>query len=463
MSKALYKSTSFVEQNINRVPAFLAARRLFIEQGMTEKEANEKALEVSDDIHFRYGKQHRPRFMRGRIGTLFVFNHYTRSLLFQLYRNLKAGEFAVFARKMLYTSALGGAISLPFARTMTDIFKKIFGVGGDDEEEKEMSKWEIALKHGLPASITGIDLSGRVGIDILSVNSILDDPDSVKNYLGVVGSLLWYSPDPDKSGRIIQALELIKQGRFEDAAGKALPDMFSNLVKAYTGYNWGVRSFSGTPLENANGDVYKYNTWEAIIKATGFSPIQETLNWNAKSNEWITSDKQQEDRTRLRREIQMLVQKGDFEKARELQAKAVAEEIISEKTDYVRDFGKDTFFGDALKAVENGESLKAVENELITNIYGADASDAQRNNARKDFAVYRSYGTKNKFVNDLMTASTNKDKVDILKKVRESMTPEEFNEFMKKGRKTISTESGNPSRILISDELYSMFNASKDN
>jgi hypothetical protein len=140
-SKVMYGSTAIVERNVNRVPAFLAARRLFLEQGMTEKEANEKALDVSNDIHFRYGKQNRPEFMRGKKGVFFVFYHYVRSMLYQLYRDLTRKEFASFSRKMLYTAALGGATALPFARLLTTLFKKFYDDDDDEEGAEEMSKW----------------------------------------------------------------------------------------------------------------------------------------------------------------------------------------------------------------------------------------------------------------------------------------------------------------------------------
>lgn len=466
-SKGLYATTAMVERDVNRVPMFLAARRLFKEQGMTDKEANEKGLEVSEDVHFRYGRQHRPRMMRGSLlGSLFVFNHYMRSFLYQLSRNLTQGEYMAFTRKMLYTALLGGTTSLPFANGLIALFRQIFGTdckNGDEtscQNELEMSLWQIALQKGLPATV-GIDLSGRVGIEIMSVNSIIEEPGDVKSWIGAAGNLLWVEPNPDESGRLAKGINLLTQGRFDDAAGYLLPDMFANPIKAYTGYNWGVRSFSGTPLTDQNGEALKYNPWEAFIRATGFTPTRENLAWDQKSKEFVDSDKASVESSNIRRTIQGQIQRGDYAGARETQDNAVAAGTIPASRDYVRDVGKDTFIKDAYNEwvgrSDNGKSLKSIENGLIDKLYGPDASDLKKNNARKEFAVYRTFGLNDKNAEKMMSAGSNAEKVDILMKLRDSMSDEDFRAFWAKGRKTIDTEAGNESAILISDDLKELY------
>lgn len=468
-NKALYKTTAFVEQNVNRVPMFLAARRLFMEQGMGEEEANNKALEVSNDVHFRYGKQNRPKFERGRIGTAFVFYHYMRSFLYQLQRDLSNREFAAFSRKMMYTSILGGAVSLPFAKTLMAIFEKIFGTNcdlGDPEAcamAQEMSWWKQAITRGLP-SLTGVDLSGRVGIDLISLDSILDDPNDIRSYLGAVGSILWINPnDASQGGRLQRGLALMQQKRIGDALGHLLPDMVGNLFKSYAGYNWGVRSFAGTPLEDADGEAFKYNTWEAIIKATGFAPTREITAWNAKSKQWEAEGEIQSERSRLRRTIQGMIQRGEYDEARAMQEEAREAGTIGDTTNYMREFGKDTFIKDALAEWENMEhtasNLRSLEAEIIDAVYGDRGSDIQKLNLRKEFAIYRTYGLKDTLANDLMDANTNKEKAEILIKAREEMGEEALREFLKRGRKTIRTASGNDSYILISDDLLDLYKA----
>jgi hypothetical protein len=462
-NKVMYGATTKVEQNVNRVPAFLAARRLFLEQGMDVKEANEKAIEVSNDIHFRYGKQHRPQFMRGRTGSaLFVFQHYMRSLLYQLYRDASRKEFASLTRKLSYTAIIGGATSLPFYALIMSMIQKITGDDDDDEDRRELKGWDLFIQKGLPA-LTGVDLSGRVGIEILSIDSILDDPNDIRGYLGAIGSLIWVNPGaPDKSGRIAQGVELLRQGRGFDALGKLLPDMFANPIKAYTGYVWGVRSFAGTPLENVDGDVYKYNTWEAIIRATGFTPTMESLIWEEKSEEWANVDAETAKRTLVRRTIQGQVLRGEIDEARQTQKEAIASGDLPDDIDYIREFGKDMFYEQALdSAKEPNANLKAIEKTLISNLY-EDPTDTQINAVRKNFAVFRTFGKDDVFVNDMLSAQSNKEKVEVLKRAKLELGDEAFAQMFQKGRKSITLESGNQSKILISDELEDEWQARKN-
>lgn len=467
-NKVMYASTAWVEQNVNRVPMFLAARRLFIEQGMSEKQANEKALEVSNDVHFRYGKQNRPRFERGRVGTLFVFYHYMRSFLYQLWRDATHQEYAALTRKMLYTALLGGTLSLPFAKTLLLIFRTIFGtscdVDGVEEDctlAAEMPAWEVALTRGLPA-LSGVDLSGRVGIDLMSVASIVEDPNDIRSYIGAVGAILWVNPQSaDKGGRLQQGIELMRQGRYDDAMGKLLPDFIANPIKAYAGHKWGVRSFAGTPLEDASGEAFKYNTWEAIIKATGFSPTRENLAWDAKSKQFMVDDAVQAARSRLRRTIEGQVQRGNYDEARATQDAAIADGTIDAGTNYVKEFGKKSFIKDALEEWNTTDhtaaNLRKIENGIVESVYGSSATDIQKFNLRKEFAVYRTFGLKDALVDDLQGAKTNDERVDMLLKARERMGEEAFKEFIAQGRKTIRTEAGNDSYILISDDLLDMY------
>lgn len=466
-NKVMYGSTAFVERKVNRVPAFLAARRLFLEQGMSEKEANQKAMDVSDDIHFRYGKQNRPRFERGRLGSLFVFYHYMRSLIYQLSRDLSQGEFLSFGRKMFYTALIGGTTSLPFAGSILAIYKLIFGTTCDAGDKnackaasEDIPEWEIALERGLPATV-GVDMSGRVGIDLMSISSIAKNPDDVKSYLGALGSLWWFSTTAANGGRIQQSLEMIREGRIEDALGKLTPDMLANPITAYKGYTTDVTSFKGTPLQDADGNTFKYNSWEAIIRATGFTPTRQNLAYDANNNIFLAQDQAAAAHALVRRTVEGQVQRGDFAGARETQQKAIDAGTISEDTNYIKEFGKDTFIKDALTEWNNTDHTRAnldqIEKGLIQDIYGDKATPTQGFNLQKEFAVYRAFGLSNKLVTDIQKAPKTADAVQVLMDARDTMGPDAFLEFMKKGRKVIQTPAGNDSYILISDDLLDAY------
>jgi len=464
-SKAMYASTALVEKNVNRIPAFLAARRTLMEQGMDEKSANEKALDISNDIHFRYGKQNRPEFMRGKKGVFFVFNHYIRSLMYQLYRDLSRREFTAFTKKMLGTVILGGAKALPFASLLVIIFRKFYHDDDDDEGEEEMKKWQIAIERGIPA-VFGIDLSSRVGIELMSINSIVEDPANIKSYIGAAGNLFWLDYNPEEGGRLQRGFELLKQGRVDDAFAQLLPDFAGNPLKAYAGYNWGVRSFAGTPLETDDGDVFKYNAWEAIVKGAGFTPTRESILWDEKSKQWAKMDLVTAEQATVRRTIIGQIQRGDMVGARQTQLEAVGAGTISADTDYILKYGKETFVADAYKqweaSAKTGTDRKRIQKNLTEELYGMDATDAQKNNANRAFAIVRTFGENNKNAELIDSSGTNAEKVNNLRKLKGELSETDFADFMNKARKDITLESGKTSKLLVTDSVLEDFNKVKD-
>lgn len=457
-SKAMFSSTAIVEKNVNRIPAFLAARRIFREQGYSEAIATQKAMDVQNDIHFRYGRIDRPRMLRGRVNVLFIFQNYIRTFLYQLYRDVSRREFISLTRKMGYTMAFGGATALPFSGMIMAVIKSIADDEDDEELKEELTKWDILIQKGIPATFD-IDLSGRVGIELLSVTKIADNPTDVRTYLGSIGDLLFKRP--------FEVMDLFQQERTSEAFAKLLPDMLANPIRAYNGHVYGVRSFAGVPLQDENGDVYKYNTWETILKAAGYTPTQEALLWDAKSREWDANAKKQEERTELSRTIRGMVQRGEFEKARQLQDDAIESGLIAESTDYIRDFASDDWFKEAVSAWESSdksrERLSEIEDDLIEKVYGGVATDQQRNNARKELAVYRQFGINNPNINDILKAGTNDAKVKVLLEIKDNIGEEAFDELIKKGRTGMYTEAGNRVPILFSDELMKKLKEAEKN
>jgi hypothetical protein len=461
INKALYNTTTFVEQNVNRVPAFLSARRLLKEKGLSDKEANEQALAISDDINFRYGKQHRPVFMRGRKSVIFVFNHYMRSYLYQLSRDVSNKEFTSIAKKLFYTFAMGGVTALPFARLIKDIYKWIVGAEPDEEEEEALTDMELALEKGIPASFLNIDMSGRVGIDIMALSGAVEGTTSgtidnllqVKTYLGAVGSLF--------IDRLPKGIDLIKQGRYEDALGKLTPDMFGNIFKAHSGATTGVTSQAGNPLIDANGDRFKYTTYEGFIKAMGFTPTRENLAWEEQSRQWELKDVKAQENAVVKDKIQRMIRAGDVEGARAYQEEARLSGELNSSTDYVKATVKDNVIRDKVAEWETVSHTRAqldkMEKDIALAMYGPKYTPANLTSVTEEFAFRRVFGYNDENANDLKKSTSNADKVLILKRLREEMGADAFREFFNKGRKEVQYESGKTGRVLISDNLKELY------
>jgi hypothetical protein len=466
VNKGLYATTSFVEQNVNRVPAFLAARRLVQQNNpdMTVKEINEKALSVSDDIHFRYGKQHRPEFMRGRKGAVFIFNHYIRSYIYQLSRDLKEREFMAFSKKMFYTFLLSGVAGLPFAKLIKTLVEKIFGASTDDDTVKELKSWELALAKGIPASYLNIDLSQRVGVDVMAISSALDEISSkttikeevsamLFDFLGAIGGLAF--------DRIPKGIELVAGARYLEGFGKLLPDVFGNPLKAYQGAQYGVFSQAGKPLMDENGEPFKYTTLEGFIKATGFTPTRETLAWEEQSRQWQIKQDKSDASAEMREKIDKAIADNNFDLARDIQEEGRKAGVLSEDKEYVSKAILNFEMQKNLKAWNTGEKSQATLDRLERGIaiasYGKEYTSTQLSNVTQEFGFRRNFGFDNKTANEIYTASTNKEKVKLLQEARQTMTPSEFKTFVEKGRKTVSYESGRKGNILISDQVYEAY------
>lgn len=415
-TKALYWSTAFVEQNVNRVPAFLAARRMLAKhKNLKGAELNKSALEISDNIHFRYGKQHRPSYQRGRKGVLFVFTHYIRSLLYLMARNLGEREFTAVARMMFYTLVFGGATALPFAVLFKEAYKWLFGDDGEPDK-KELALWEIALQKGIPAAFN-VDLSGRVGIGIFTLESIAQDPTNVVKYLGSLGGL---------GERLYSSYGLMQQDRYTESLAKLTPDMVGNWMKAWYGYDIGIRSKFGNFLEDSDGEPMKYTASEAFIRGLGFSPTRESLAWEAKADEFDATDKVSAERQIIRRKIQEAVLQGDDEGAMAIETEAKANGKI--KSDYVYEFKKDKIIKEAISA---DTDVSEVIDELSK---FKELTASAKSTVKNDYRVYTEFGLNDEFVNDLQSTQTNADKVEKLLEYRGEVGQEAFDEFFDRGR-----------------------------
>jgi len=411
----LNRATEFSER-VNRVSAFLAARRILEKQGYDETYINEKALEVSRDIHFRYGKVYRAKFMRGKTANLvFMYYQYLRSFMWSLKRDLSNKEYVAVSRKMFYTLMLGGTSALPFAKLFQVIMRSLFG----EDDKEELTKWQIALQKGLPAAFLGVDMSDRVAIDLMSVTKIaeqvenkdvVDTLSDVRNYIGAVGNLLL--------GRIPTGVDVLMQGNTLDGMARLLPDMIGNPLKAISGAKYGVVTSSGNVLKDTETKKpLKYTTYEAIVRAIGYTPTRESLAWDAKSKEFR----------------------------------------IKAKSAELRDNAVQKATKDWEKAGKNPDQVKQIETELIKQVYGKNATQLQINNVRKEFAVRRVFGSDETWSEKILNADSNEEKVMILQQARKTMTKEEFKDFFVKGRKLITYKSGNQSPILISDDLYQLY------
>lgn len=124
----------------------LAYERL-LEKGWNRNEAAAfvVAKDTVEQTQFIYQQWASPRFMRGRLRTVFIFKSFVQNTLFSMYNNPGAG-----ARTFLLMAFLGGLMGVPGAEDLRGIIKmlayRLFGKDFDIEEEAR--KFVVELMDG---------------------------------------------------------------------------------------------------------------------------------------------------------------------------------------------------------------------------------------------------------------------------------------------------------------------------
>lgn len=260
---------------LNRSSTFLAAYRRANEAGVADPV--QVAKQVVMDAHFAGGKKNRPLLIRrmGAIGNvaytfmmfpvnnLFFLKDIFRDALVAIHGGNKqkiAEELKVVGSHLGALFTIGGLSAIPFANIWAPLVKGIFS---DDDDD-----WEVALrKHlspevgrllvrGVPA-VLGNDMSGRISSDIIGMPA----------GFGVISTM---------AKRANKAADYAIQGETLDAVMIMAPDFIRNPYNAAMGMAEGGERKGRPPI--------KYNAWQGLNKALGFSPTGETEAYATKQN-----------------------------------------------------------------------------------------------------------------------------------------------------------------------------------
>jgi len=324
-------------------------------EGWTHEDAASYVTAVAavDDTQFVMGRYARPKFMRGKAGTVFVFKNFTQNMLFMLWNHPSAA-----VRSMLVLGALGGAMGLPGTEDANDIIKtlgwQIFGK--DFDVEREARRYIIdhfdgtvdpdILLHGLSRRGFGIpavmDLLGNTaGLGDLNL-PVVDMSKSIGmgNILPVQGAdLLGPGVDPNKGiadtaqnaagaaygiGFNIYRALANSQLSWKDFKRweQALPRAMGNVSKMY-------RAFAEGEERSQLGDqIISYDVTdpqqmaEAIGRGLGFQPLRLTAEWDRMKAQTEVATYWQTRREMLTRQFNAAV------KAQDVEAKALLIESI---------------------------------------------------------------------------------------------------------------------------------------
>jgi hypothetical protein len=246
-------------------------------KGFTEQEAGAfvAAKDAVDSTQYVYAPYARPRFMRGKLGNLFVFHSFTQNTLFYLWNNPGAAM-----RSLLMLGAAGGLMGLPGAEDVNGILRaiayKLFGKDFDIQDE--VRKFVIDVLDGggevqRPGDIMGskgirpdILLHGlsRVGYGIPAVMDMLGSIAGmghvpmpvVDRHANIgMGNILPFEPGPTLAPQITGP----------GAGGNAVEGQAFRQIQRASGAMFGLGFAVYKALESAPNAYPDWKRWEGVI------------------------------------------------------------------------------------------------------------------------------------------------------------------------------------------------------
>lgn len=206
----------------NRKVMALASYRIARKKGMSHDAAVYKAVQLTEDAHFDYSSQNRPKFMQedwARVA--FLFRNYSINMYHYLARNfhdsLKRSGGTPEQRKaaarrfygsMMATASMAGASGMPFVWSAIQGIEMVVEALDDDEDEEFRSVWDPKTR--LREYLT--DLLGVEGAAIIMDGALDGVPFAINNNTDL------NVPNPTFSTRLTLA-----NVAFQDAPADAPP------------------------------------------------------------------------------------------------------------------------------------------------------------------------------------------------------------------------------------------------
>lgn len=270
-------------EKLNRRLVALAAYNLAKKRGAPQAVAVRKAYEAVADTQYEYAYWDRPRFMRGKSSTMFVFWMYMQKTLFQMTHDKSAARMWLL---WLFVAGLGG---LPLAEDLMDLFdfvvrkaKKWLGAGDpyfNIRLELRKLAAEIGMNpdlvmHGISRDVMGVDLSGS-----LSLGRVIPGVDPIFGQTGDFDARLLRAGEQTSGAVWTIPLGLIRAAASDDPDllrrwGSALPAFGRNIAKSVKmAQEEGITLPDGAVL--VEYDMRKpEGVIRTVLQAAGFNPTE---------------------------------------------------------------------------------------------------------------------------------------------------------------------------------------------
>ena len=317
-------------ERMNREVTYLAAYRMARAEGMGQAQAIDEASRQVWKTHFDYQNTSRPRIMQGDLGkVLTTFRNFTVNMLYRLFRDTHqafAGADAATRREARH-QLVGITLSM-FAHAgirgvwgyglLTMLLGLAFGADDDDVDEFLQDalliegdgpgvaawNWTMGMAlNGVPGQVTGLSLTGRIGMPDLWFRSPLQEVEGKDLWAHYTEQLL--GPGFGIGGNVLAGLSMVQDGKYMRGLEKMVPIFAGNALKSGRYISEGVTTYSGDPI------IESVNPYQALVQAAGFTPAKVAERYDINSRLKRHEKDVLEDRKGIMREIGDAVRAGN--------------------------------------------------------------------------------------------------------------------------------------------------------
>jgi len=258
---------------MNRVHIVCAAYKLATEHlGMVQ---DEQIYEfVKDFVHqtaYVYGKFNAPEIINQTglikqiIKLFYLFKSTHLNYLHQMAAIMKKGTTGAKVRMLgVRFLTMGLFRTLPFGALSYAVLRAVFKALAGEDPEKEIMKLKMS-KNPLIRNIAIALTYGVLGLSNMDLRDILDIGSIISPNYDPLGQLV--GPAYGVSDDIKRGLELVRRGRYTEAAAKLVP--FRTIANVITAYEW---AREGKQVQNDL--ILKFSDYEIIQKSLGFTPLR---------------------------------------------------------------------------------------------------------------------------------------------------------------------------------------------
>jgi N12 class adenine-specific DNA methylase len=326
-------------ERFNREVTFLASYRLARRNGESHQQAVQTAADLTWAIHYDYQSSSKPRIMQGADlrNILFIFKNFTVNMLWRLFRDahqMFSGA-TPEARREARTQLIGISLSMMAHAGIRGVWGYgllmtllgMLGGGADDADEwlqdallmegdsPGVTAWNwimTAALNGIPGTVTGTDLTNRIGMPDLWFRGPDRDMEGVDALSAYVTELLGPALGIVTGG--VRGLDLVQDGEWWRGVETAVPKPVRDAMKAVRFAAEGATTLNDDPI------IEDFTPLQLLAQVNGFTPAELADRYRINNHLKNQEKRIMDERRRIEHEIGDAIMAGEPVPARALEA-----------------------------------------------------------------------------------------------------------------------------------------------